>query len=192
MSWFKNYINKQKNCLDFISKKDFQKLVLLINYARQHGQTIYIIGNGGSLANSSHAVEDLAGVASNAIQKKNPGAKRIRAVCLNDAAYITAIANDYSYEEIFSKQLESVLNPGDIIIGLSVSGTSRNVIRAFEYASKIGARTFALTSVLAKDKPDSLVQIADNSVVFNTKDFGVAEDCFMTLLHAAAYWFCES
>ena len=112
-----------------------QEIVLAI----QKGNRILICGNGGSASDAQHFAAELVGRFE---KERSPYA----ALALNtDTSIITAIANDYGYSEIFSKQVEALGRPGDVLIGISTSGMSQNVNRAVEVAKQNGLRTIALT-----------------------------------------------
>ncbi len=137
-------MNKYVDLLVDTAKKLDVKLMQLLSdklfetYARDG--TIYVFGNGGSAENSSHFVGDL--VKGCSIQ----GKKRIKAMSLSDnKAAVLAIANDISYDDIFSEQLKNFLKEGDFVVGVSGSGNSPNVLKAVEYANEHGVETFGLT-----------------------------------------------
>lgn len=104
------------------------------------GGKILSCGNGGSLCDATHFAEELTGRYRN---NRRPYA----AIAINDAAYITCVGNDYSFEEIFSRQVEAIGAPGDILLAISTSGNSANVVRAAGAAKEIGMQVVALTQV---------------------------------------------
>lgn len=111
---------------------------LIVNaYRKEHG--IFLFGNGGSAADAQHMAGELNG---RFLKERHP-LKAQALVC--DAATVTSIANDYGYEEIFSRQLQANAQTGDIAIGFSTSGNSKNVIKAFKVAREIGVKTIAIT-----------------------------------------------
>lgn len=101
-----------------------KKISKLISDTIKKGNFIYVCGNGGSSAETDHLVSEFV-------------THGIPAVSLNNPATITAIANDYSYSEVFSRQLETMAKPGDILIGLTTSGKSKNIIKAYKKAKKL-------------------------------------------------------
>jgi D-sedoheptulose 7-phosphate isomerase len=105
------------------------------------GQTLFVIGNGGSAATASHLAADFTKLSA------PPGSsRRLRALCYNDSsATLTAAANDLGYDEVFVEQLRAFLQPGDVVLGISTSGRSPNVVRALEYAAGHGASVLAIT-----------------------------------------------
>ena len=108
--------------------------------AHAGGHTVFICGNGGSSAVATHWAADLSKLTA------LPGQARLRVMSLTDsAATITAAANDFDYAEIFADQLRTFMAPGDVVIGISTSGRSPNVLRAMEFANQHGARSIAIT-----------------------------------------------
>src|SRR3990172_239477 len=108
--------------------------------AREQGATIYFVGNGGSAATASHFANDLA-IGTNSYDKP------FRAVSLTDnQAIITAVGNDFGYDEIFVRQLRVLGAAGDVVVGISASGNSSNLVKAFEYAKSAGIKTVSITA----------------------------------------------
>lgn len=143
--------------------------------ARDRGAAIYFIGNGGSAATASHFANDLA-IGTNSYDKP------FRAVSLTDnQAIITAIGNDFGYEEIFVRQLRILGRPGDVVVGISASGNSPNLLRAFEYAKSSQIKTIAITAF----DGGKMKAMADDGVHVPTapKEYGPAEDGHMILDH---------
>ena len=143
--------------------------------ARERGATIFFIGNGGSTATASHFANDIA-IGTNSYEKP------FRAVSLTDSnAIITAVANDFGFEEIFVRQLRVLGRPGDVVVAISASGNSPNLIRAFDYAKSIGIKTVAITAF----DGGKMKQMADEGVHVPTapKEYGPAEDAHMVLDH---------
>jgi len=123
---------------DLINKID--KLASILRKARDNRNTIFIMGNGGSATTASHFAGDLS---KGTIVD---GLPRFKAVALTDSApNILAWANDVGYEEIFVEQLKNLMEPGDVVIGISVSGNSMNVVKAIEYANRNGGLTIGLS-----------------------------------------------
>jgi D-sedoheptulose 7-phosphate isomerase len=124
---YASYMSKLLGDLDF---QAIDKVIEVFLSARAKDKTIYFVGNGGSAATSSHICEDLA--MGTYISGKIP----FRAISLTDnAAYMTALGNDEGYENIFTGQMRNMFNPGDVLVGISASGNSPNVIKAIEYAN---------------------------------------------------------
>ena len=140
------------------------------------GRFVYIIGNGGSGANASHICEDLGkGTVINDHQTK-----RLKIVSLTDnTSYILAWANDTSYERVFVEQLRNLGEPGDLLIAISGSGNSPNVLRAVEWANDNGIETFGITGYFG----GHLKQIAQRCLHIDFGDMGVVETLHMVAFH---------
>jgi D-sedoheptulose 7-phosphate isomerase len=117
--------------------------------ARQEHRQIFIIGNGGSAATASHMACDLG---KGTIDYRNSGFTRFRAISLSDnTALLTALGNDLSFEDIFAEQLEGLMNDGDVVVFISASGNSPNLVRAAHYArSRAGTLVGCSASAAAR------------------------------------------
>ncbi len=119
--------------------------------AFRNGGTLYICGNGGSAADAQHIAGEMVG-------RFRTERRALPAVALStDTSVLTCVANDYSYEDVFARQVEALVKPGDILWGLSTSGASPNVVRAVEVAKRKGARVIAFTG----RRDSRLQQLAD-------------------------------
>jgi len=177
------YLDYLTEVLAKISRFEISRFIEILIKAREQEKSIYFIGNGGSAATASHFVNDLAiGTRST----KSPF--RCQSLCDNHAV-ITAIANDYGYEYIFSKQIENILQEGDVVVAISASGNSPNLIKAIEVAEQKGAVTVALTAF----DGGKLKQIAEACVHVPTEigEYGPAEDAHMILDHLVAGYLKE-
>lgn len=133
-------ILKHRNVLELIDKQLIQSSSELMKYALKNGSTIYWCGNGGSASQANHLSAELLG---GMYQKK---IKPFKSVCLNvDTAFITAWSNDDSFDNIFVRQLEALGESGDILIGLSTSGNSPNVVKAAQFARSNKLKVISLT-----------------------------------------------
>ena len=134
-----NYYTQLTKFIAGISYQEIEKLIDLIVQARQKKNTVYIAGNGGSAATASHFATDI-GIGS---LKSN---SHVRAVSLTESPpKITAISNDLAYAEIFAEQLKLFASKGDLLILISASGNSKNLVRAVEVAEIMGLVAFSLT-----------------------------------------------
>jgi len=143
--------------------------------ARQKESMVYFIGNGGSASTATHFANDIA-IGTKAWEKP------FRAISLCDnQAIIMAIGNDYGYDQVFSRQLEVLLRKDDVVVAISASGNSKNLIRALEVAKRKGAITVGLTSF----DGGKLRELADFSVHVPAEkgEYGPAEDGHMVLDH---------
>ncbi len=181
-TWIQDYIAKQKAALDSISVEGVAKAIETLHKAWKEDRQIFVIGNGGSAANSSHFVTDLGKSSSDKM------GKRFRVLSLTDnVAWITAIGNDYAYEDIFVRQLENYGRAGDVVISVSVSGNSPNCVKALEWSKKQGLTTIALVGA----KRGRMAELADQVLVTNDTHYGRVEDAEMGILHMLTYIFME-
>lgn len=135
-----NYIESVRETLLNINTNEIEKAINILLEATKNQKTIYCFGNGGSASTASHFSNDFNKILNSKVQNK------FQFICLNDnIATIMAIANDISYDEVFNYQLQGHIKPGDIIIAISGSGNSKNVINAVNYGLKHGAIIIGLT-----------------------------------------------
>lgn len=181
--WIKNYISEQKKALDSIPTYTVEKLITIVKKAHKDGKNIFICGNGGSASNASHFATDLGKSAS------DKQGKRFKVLSLNDnASWMTALGNDYSYDDIFVGQLQNYGEAGDICIAISVSGNSPNAVKALEWAKKNKLKTIALVGA----KKGKLFEIADEKIAIDSLHYGRVEDAQMGILHMICYAFIEA
>ncbi len=169
-----NYLNKLKTCIDNLDRNEIEKFIEILTESKNKGTQIYIMGNGGSAATASHFCCDFnKGVS---YQKD----KKFKMICLNDnIATMLAYANDVGYEDVFVEQLKNFLSKDDVVIGISGSGNSKNIIKAIEYANENGGITVGLTGY----NGGILKKIAKYSVNANINDMQISEDIHMMLAH---------
>lgn len=171
------YIDSVMDVLDRLRTEQMNSLleaIEMIRKARDEDRTVFIMGNGGSAATSSHFVSDLA---KGTIVD---GEKRFRAIALTDnIPLITAWSNDSDYSDIFAEQLKNLLRPGDIVIGISGSGNSKNVLKAVDYASKNGAKTIGFVGY----DGGKLKNMVDVCILAEIHYMQKAEDVHMLLEH---------
>lgn len=180
--WISDYIQAQKAAHDSIPVQAVAELIELLRGALRDGRHIFVFGNGGSAANASHFATDLGKGASDKV------GKRFRVVALNDnVSWMTALANDYSYEEVFVGQLQNYGQPGDVALGISVSGNSPNCVKALAWAKEHGLRTVALVG----GKRGRMAEIAERVLVIKDTHYGRVEDAQMGICHMLCYAFME-
>jgi D-sedoheptulose 7-phosphate isomerase len=171
----KNYFDDLIKVLSQINPQDVEKVVDCIFEAYQNDKQIFIMGNGGSASTASHFACDLG--KGTIVDNK----KRLRVISLNDnMAIITAFANDYGYDDIFAEQLKNLVNANDIVIGISASGNSANVIKGVEYAKTKGAVIVGFTGFSG----GKLMEISDINIHIDNHNYGQVEDTHMVLEHA--------
>jgi D-sedoheptulose 7-phosphate isomerase len=150
--------------------------------ARANGRQIFVCGNGGSASTASHFACDIVKGAS------YNRAQRFRILALTDQLpTLTAYANDVSYDCVFVEQLRNFAAAGDLVMGISGSGNSPNVIRALEYANSIGCKTLALTG---RDG-GKLGPLAQLNIQVSAPHMGRIEDAHMIVCHMIGYYFME-
>lgn len=135
-----SYIEELKNTMDLLPEDRIHEVIELLREARLAGRQVFIMGNGGSASTATHFVCDLGK------NTRSPKLPNFRVIGLSDnMAIFSALANDEGYENVFAQQLASFVQPEDIVIGISASGNSPNVLKAMELANQRGARTVAFT-----------------------------------------------
>jgi len=163
------------NTIERLNKKEINTFLNLLIQARNEDRQIFIMGNGGSAATASHFVCDFNKGCSYESSKKP-----FKFICLNDnVPTIMAYANDVGYEEIFVQQLKNLFSYGDLVIGISGSGNSKNVLKAIEYANEHGGTTIGLTGF----NGGKLKEIAQHSVHVDINNMQMVEDIHMMIDH---------
>jgi len=176
------YFEREKATLDAISKEDLNTLMNLLVGAKDEGKTIFIMGNGGSAATASHYVCDFnKGIS---LGKK----KMFKFICLNDnVPTMMAYANDLSYADVFVGPLKNFMLPGDIVIGISGSGNSENVVRAIQYANENGGVSVGITGYSG----GKVKQLSKYNVHVPIDDMQITEDLHMVLDHCMMKILCK-
>lgn len=140
MEHIQNYISGLQQTLEQLPRQLIADVVAVLQNARLQGNNVFIMGNGGSASTASHFVCDLAK------NTRHAGLPHFRVIGLTDnMAIFSAYANDEGYESVFSQQLANLIGPSDVVIGISASGNSKNVINAIEEARKHNATTIGFT-----------------------------------------------
>jgi D-sedoheptulose 7-phosphate isomerase len=181
-NWLQDYITAQHRALDSVPLDGIEKATETVRAAWQEDRQIFAIGNGGSAANASHFATDLGKGASDKVGKRF----RILSLCDN-AAWMTALGNDYSYDDVFLRQLQNYARPGDVLIAASVSGGSPNLVKAFTWAREQGLKTIAMVG----GKRGALAGIAEQVIVVEDGHYGRVEDVHMQIYHMICYAFME-
>jgi len=181
-NFIKDYVEGQVSALRSIDTTKVADLVSLFRKALDEDRQVFVCGNGGSAANASHFITDLGKGSSDKTYR------RFRCQSLNDnVAWMTALGNDYDYSEVFSRQLMNLARRGDILMVMSVSGSSPNLVKAVEWAKSNGIVTIALLG----GKKGTLAGIADHTLVVDDLHYGRVEDAHMGICHMIAYAFME-
>jgi len=182
MSFCEQYRQVLLKTLEGIDLGKVEQAIEWFREAREHDRQIFVCGNGGSAAAASHLATDIVKGASYGRPR------RFRILALTDSVpTITAYANDVSYEAVFVEQLKNFARPGDLVMGISGSGNSPNVLRAIEYANSIGCRTLALTG---RDG-GRLKPLAQLAIHVAEPHMGRIEDAHLVVCHMIAYRFME-
>ena len=173
----KSYIDQLNEVLNALPSEKFLEINKTLLEARETGKQIFVIGNGGSAAAASHMVCDFNK------NTREAGKKRMRAICLNDnAPSVLAYANDEGYDIIFSEQLLSLGKSGDILIAISGSGNSANIIKAIETARQMNIKVIGLTGF----KGGKMKELTDICLVVPSDSMEMIEDVHLIINHILA------
>ena len=178
-----SYLKKVNDCFTRTNLESVEKLAQELRQAWINGRNVFICGNGGSAANAIHIANDLHyGIGACGPGAKLPGL-RVEALPAN-SGIITCLANDTGYENIYSHQLEGKSKNEDILIALSGSGNSANIVKALETANRIGVKTYAILAFNGGHCKD----IAQTAIHFEINDMQVAEDTQLIVGHLCMQW----
>ena len=170
----KDYIEEERKVIDTLNVEEISTLMNVLEETRKNHGRIYICGNGGSGATASHFVCDF---------NKGVGVyckDKYQFICLNDnIPSMLAISNDISYDDVFSFQIDGVITSNDVLIGISGSGNSKNIVKAFEIANNAGAKTIALCGYSG----GKMKEMASYSVHVQSYNMQFCEDIHMMLDH---------
>lgn len=179
----REYFNTLKTTWDSLSLDALEKFSDHLREAYDEDRQIFVFGNGGSAVTASHFTCDLNKDVSQGLQK------RFKVICLNDnIPTLLAYANDNAYENIFVEQLKNFIREKDLVIGISASGNSNNVIKAIKFANEFGAETFGLTGFSGGE----LVKTAKTSLVVPVNDMQKIEDTHLVIIHVIVQAFRKS
>ena len=181
-AYFTDYLAKQQALYQAIPIATVTRWAAMLQQAWTDERQLFVFGNGGSAMNASHFVTDLGKSASDRM------GKRFRCMCLNESiSWITALGNDYAYEDVYAGQLQNYARPGDLVLALSVSGSSPNVVKAVAWANAHELTTLALVG----GSGGKLAEIATEHIRLPDTHFGRVEDAQMTICHLLCYCFIE-
>jgi D-sedoheptulose 7-phosphate isomerase len=170
------YTDELQSVLNHLDTAIVDRIAETIYQAYLKGKTIFVLGNGGSATLATHVACDLG-------KNVSSGYKRIRAISLTDnVAMLTAWANDLSYEAVFAEQLRNFVQPGDVVLAISCSGNSKNVLQAIEVGREVGAWIVGITGFHGgKMRP-----LCDDCLVVPSDNMQVIEDLHTVVSHAIA------
>lgn len=182
-NYVEKYLQNQKAAVDTIPAAEVTKVIETFRKALKEDRQIFVFGNGGSAANASHFITDLGKSASDKTYR------RFRCLSLNDnVSWMTAIGNDYKFEDVFKRQLENYAKPGDIVMVMSVSGSSPNLVSAIKWCRENDVYTIALIG----GKRGTLSTLADHVIIVDDEHYGRVEDAHMHICHIICYAFVEN
>jgi len=182
MQFVIDYLADLRHLLSQLDPAAIEGAIKEVQAAGERGSFVYACGNGGSAAVASQMVVDLVKCASEG------RAKRFKMLGLTDNVYtVTAYANDISYDVVFSEQLKNFAQKDDVLLALSGSGNSVNVLNAVEYAKSVGCRTIGLTT----GEGGKLKDLVDRPILIPSSHMGRLEDCFFLITHIILYAFIE-
>lgn len=162
-----NYIEGLNHCLEELLQQDIDKIADIIFDAYKKGKRIFVMGNGGSATTAQHFVQGL----------RNAGV--IAFSLVDNIAVITSLANDIGYGSIFEEQLVGQVEEGDVVIGISASGNSPNILKAVEFARKNRVLTIGFVGFGG----GKLQKLTNRCIVLSGKDYGQVEDAHLCLAH---------
>ncbi len=173
-SIIKDYIKNLKTSLDKLDMDSIERIVDVLWIAYQNNKQVFIMGNGGSASTASHFACDLGkGTVVD-------GKKRLRVISLNDnMAMVTALSNDLNYDEVFREQLVNLVNSDDVVIAITASGNSPNILKAVECARENGAISIGFIGFGG----GQLKSIVDESIIVKSSNYGHIEDIHLILEH---------
>jgi D-sedoheptulose 7-phosphate isomerase len=178
-NWYREQEMAQWEALDFAA---VEKLTQILLEAQRKGRHVFVMGNGGSAATAASIAVDFSKTAA------AKGARAWKCISLSEnTAFITAMSNDHTFDDIFVKQLEILLGPGDVVLVISGSGNSVNLIKAVRFARARRARTAALLG----SNGGKLKGLVDAAVVVACDQYGVVEDLHLSISHIIAFFLCQ-
>lgn len=183
-----SYLSEVKHCLETLDKETLELATDMVMETYRNNGKIFIFGNGGSASISSHLACDLGKGTLRRVYDNSE--RRLRVISLTDnVAIMTAFANDLSFDDIFIQQLRNLIETGDLVIGISGSGNSKNVIKAVAYAKKSGARTIGFLGFKIGGK---LKKMVDCAIVIDSNNYGPIEDVHQIICHLLSAWIAKA
>lgn len=181
------YLSELTRCLVLLDKEKIELIIDVLVVAYKKDRKVFILGNGGAASTSSHMACDLG---KGTLQRMYDNTeRRFKVISLTDnVALMTAFANDLGFDDIFVQQLRNLVETDDVVIALSGSGNSQNVVKAVEYAKSCGAKTIGILGFKTGGKLGDMV---DYSIIVDSNHYGPIEDIQLTLNHMIAAWIAK-
>lgn len=184
--WRKEYYEKLINGLESVPAEDFEKIANMLLDAWEDNKQVFVFGNGGSAATASHFACDLGKGTIENLQ--DPQEKRFRVLALNDnMSTFSALANDCGYEDVFAQQLRNLVEEGDVVIGISASGNSPNMIKALHVAKSMSAKIIGFVGF----DGGKMKILCDAVLHFPEKSYQRSEDAHHIFQHLLMLYICE-
>lgn len=181
------YLLEIARCLSSLDKTKIELVIDVLVQAYKKDRKVFILGNGGSASTASHMACDLGKGTLQRVYDNTE--KRFKVISLTDnVAIMTAFANDLSFDDIFVQQLRNLVETNDVVIALTGSGNSPNVVKAVEYAKSCGAVTIGILGFKTGGK---LGKIVDYSIITDSNHYGPIEDMQLVLNHMIASWIAK-
>ncbi|MDO8659058.1 MAG: SIS domain-containing protein [Candidatus Parcubacteria bacterium] len=185
--FIKSYFTEIKRCIDSLDMHAIEFAIDMLAQAYRNDRKVFILGNGGSASASSHMACDLGKGTLQRVYDNTE--RRLRVISLTDnVAIMTAFANDLSFDDIFVQQLRNLVETDDVVIAISGSGNSRNVVKAVEYAKSCGAKTIGFLGFKTGGK---LGKMVDCAIIADSNHYGPIEDVHGILNHVISSWIAK-
>lgn len=174
-----DYLKELKSCLDKLDRIKVIEAISLLTHALEKGKTVFVMGNGGGASTATHIACDLGkGTLRRNYDIKEP---RLKVISLaENTALLTAFGNDLSFEDIFAAQLKNLIEKDDVLIILSGSGNSPNLVKALIYGKKYGAKSIG---ILGFHNGGKLGRMVDVAIIAQSKSYGPCEDFQLVVDH---------
>ena len=183
LEFIRDYLSELDATIRALPHEQIAGIIEAVRDARDRDAQVFVVGNGGSAATASHFAVDLGKGASMGAER------RFRVLSLTDnTPWMTALSNDISYEDVFVEQLKNYAEKGDLLIAISGSGNSKNVLKALQYANQIGCETIGISG-FAGGKLKDLVK---HHVHIKSDHMGLIEDGQMIVGHILVYAFMDA
>lgn len=182
-SYFEAYMDEMASAWKTIDLAEFERAAAILTDAYLRRATVFSCGNGGSAAIANHLVCDHT----KGVRTKTDLRPRVGSLS-NNVELLTAIANDVAYDYVFAFQLESQASPGDVLVAISSSGRSANIVRALAWARDNGLHTIAITGF----EGGAAMTMADVAIHFQCTNYGIVEDLHQSVMHALAQYIRQS